>query len=177
MPVPGWPLKAAPPANIDEMIDWFDTRVRWWREAFEAGRPSPEFLDEVKREVRADGADKNPERFTYWYMRDVVDGVRRWNDHQSIPYQPIWVELGQESDQRFFPHFDAHLSAVLGVLRGHAKAHVDGPWSEPDTPAGWSKRFKMSWDALKPRLQDGTIRNKKLSSKSYQIHIEDVPKT
>jgi hypothetical protein len=52
---------------------------------------------------------------------------------------------------------------------------ADGPWSPPDSPAGWSKRFKVSWDTLKRRFKDGSIRYKKLSSKSYRIHLDDLP--
>jgi hypothetical protein len=64
---------------------------------------------------------------------------------------------------------------LLDRARGMPQAQAEGPWSQPDTPAGWAKRFNMSWDALKLRLEDGTIRNKKLSPRSYQIHIDDVP--
>lgn len=51
----------------------------------------------------------------------------------------------------------------------------DGPWSPPDSPAGWAKRFKLSWDTLKRRFEDGSIRYKKLTSKSYRIHRDDMP--
>jgi hypothetical protein len=53
----------------------------------------------------------------------------------------------------------------------------DGPWSDPDTPASWAKRFDIGWDTLKKRFESQTIRNKKLSSKSYRVHLDDVPGT
>jgi len=51
----------------------------------------------------------------------------------------------------------------------------DGPWSPPDSPASWAKRFGVSWDTLKRRFADGTIRHKKLTAKSYRIHLDDMP--
>jgi hypothetical protein len=51
----------------------------------------------------------------------------------------------------------------------------DGPWSEPTTPSQWAKVFGLSWDALRRRFNDGSIRNKKLSTKSYRVHVDDLP--
>jgi len=56
-----------------------------------------------------------------------------------------------------------------------AESASDGPWSKPDSPKRWAKLFNLSWDTLKRRFDDGTIRHKKLSSKSYQIHVDDLP--
>jgi hypothetical protein len=51
----------------------------------------------------------------------------------------------------------------------------DGPWSEPNPPSQWAKRFGVSAATFKRRVKDGSIRHKKLTSKSYQIHIDDLP--
>lgn len=48
-------------------------------------------------------------------------------------------------------------------------------WSAPDSPASWARRFGISWDTLKQRILDKSIRAKKLSSKSYRIHVDDLP--
>ncbi len=48
-------------------------------------------------------------------------------------------------------------------------------WSEPASPAEWAKRFNMSWDTLKARIQEGKIRAQKLSSKSYRIRRDHLP--
>ena len=53
---------------------------------------------------------------------------------------------------------------------------ADGPWSKADGPQQWAKKFGFSTDTLMRRFEDGTIRHKKLSSKSYRIHVDDVPK-
>lgn len=58
---------------------------------------------------------------------------------------------------------------------GEPAGSDDGPWSPPDTPTRWAKQFNLSWDTLKKRFEDGAIRAKKLSSKSYQVHINDLP--
>ncbi len=54
---------------------------------------------------------------------------------------------------------------------------VDGPWSQPDGPAQWAKKFNVSVSTIKRRFADGTIRNKKYSPKSYAVHIDDLPKS
>jgi hypothetical protein len=48
-------------------------------------------------------------------------------------------------------------------------------WTTPDSPSRWAKLFGFSVDTLKRRFDDGTVRHKKLSSKSYQIAIDDLP--
>jgi hypothetical protein len=47
--------------------------------------------------------------------------------------------------------------------------------TRPDSPARWAKVFGFSKDTLMRRIQDGIIRCKKLSTKSYQIAIDDLP--
>jgi hypothetical protein len=49
-------------------------------------------------------------------------------------------------------------------------------WSEADTPSRWAKKFGFSTDTLMRRFKDGSIRHKKLSTKSYQIHVDDLPR-
>jgi hypothetical protein len=50
-----------------------------------------------------------------------------------------------------------------------------GPWSEPKPPSEWSRLYGMGWDTLKKRFESQTIRNKKDSSKSYRVHVSDLP--
>ena len=52
----------------------------------------------------------------------------------------------------------------------------EGPWSRPDTPTRWGKVFGVSGDTMKRRFKDGSIRNKKLSDRNYQVHLDDLPK-
>jgi hypothetical protein len=60
-------------------------------------------------------------------------------------------------------------TSAVPVRSGNAQ------WSEPDAPSQWAKRFGCSWDTLKRRFADGSIRHLKLSTKSYRIHLDDVP--
>jgi hypothetical protein len=48
-------------------------------------------------------------------------------------------------------------------------------WTRPDSPARWSKVFGFSCTTLLRRFRDGTIRHKKLSTRNYQIAIDDLP--
>lgn len=52
----------------------------------------------------------------------------------------------------------------------------DGQWTKIYSPAELSKLFGVSWDTLKRRFRDNSIRFRKLSTKSYQIHVADMPK-
>jgi hypothetical protein len=45
----------------------------------------------------------------------------------------------------------------------------------PKSPKELAKIFNCSWDKLKPLLEGGKIRNRKLSSKSYQVMLDDMP--
>ena len=53
---------------------------------------------------------------------------------------------------------------------------TDGPWSQPDSPKQWARKFGFSTATLMRRFNDRMIRHKKLSSKSYCIHVDDLPK-
>jgi hypothetical protein len=52
----------------------------------------------------------------------------------------------------------------------------DGPFSTDDSPSRWAKQFKMSARTFKRRVKDGKIRAKILSDRSYQVHLDDLPK-
>ncbi len=51
----------------------------------------------------------------------------------------------------------------------------DGPWSQSDTPSRWAKRFKISSRTFVRYVRDGKIRARKLSNKSYQVHLACLP--
>jgi hypothetical protein len=48
-------------------------------------------------------------------------------------------------------------------------------WTTVDTLGRFAKLFGFSVDTLKRRFKDGSIRCKRLSSKSYQIAVDDLP--
>jgi excisionase family DNA binding protein len=48
-------------------------------------------------------------------------------------------------------------------------------WSEPRSPAEWAKAFNVHRDTFLARVREGKIRAKKLTSKSYRVHKDDLP--
>jgi hypothetical protein len=48
-------------------------------------------------------------------------------------------------------------------------------WTTADGLSQWAKLFGFSVTTLKRRFKDGTIKHKKMSSKSYQIAVADLP--
>lgn len=67
------------------------------------------------------------------------------------------------------------LSEIRDDLDQLPDAHRPGPWSRPRPPVEWVKVFGMSWDALKKLFDEQKIRNDKLTTKLYKVHVEDVP--
>ena len=74
------------------------------------------------------------------------------------------------------------ISPPRGAEPGGKKneAQADTPvdkidWTTPDLPSRWARMFAMSLDTFKRRIEKGQIRYKKLSTKSYQIAIDDLP--
>jgi hypothetical protein len=51
-----------------------------------------------------------------------------------------------------------------------------GPWSKPDSPSRWAKVFKMSTRTFIRHVEKGVIHAKRLSDKSYQVALSDIPK-
>jgi hypothetical protein len=50
-------------------------------------------------------------------------------------------------------------------------------WSKPDSPTRWAKVFKCTLRTMVRYLETQKVRNKRLSSRSYQIALSDVPKS
>jgi hypothetical protein len=71
----------------------------------------------------------------------------------------------------------AELRATRQGWKSKDTANAQGCWSEPDSPKRWAKVFNMHPDTLKSRIREGKIRAMKLSTKSYRIHTDDLPKT
>lgn len=66
---------------------------------------------------------------------------------------------------------------VRARVRIAAALAESGRWSRPRSPDEWSKIFQRSWDALKGYFDRQEIRNKKLSSKLYRVHLADLPRS
>jgi hypothetical protein len=50
-----------------------------------------------------------------------------------------------------------------------------GGWSKPDSPTRWAGVFGESPKTFMRKVNQGKIRAKKLTSKSYQIAVDDLP--
>ena len=112
----------------------------------------------------------------------------RWDDEQELRRLCSIYELKLD-DFRSREARPQHPWPVLPIeLAGwdmieaeveHQHNRVDteryGPWSKPRSPKEWQSIFGLSWDTLKPRFDEQVIRNKKLSSKSYKVLLEDLP--
>ena len=48
-------------------------------------------------------------------------------------------------------------------------------WSRPYSPNELANMFNCSWKTLKKRIEAGKVRANALSTKSYRIHVEDLP--
>ena len=48
-------------------------------------------------------------------------------------------------------------------------------WSGPKSPSQWAKVFDCSWKTIKRRMDSGILRFKCESTKSYRIHVDDIP--
>jgi hypothetical protein len=51
----------------------------------------------------------------------------------------------------------------------------DGPWSKPDSPSRWAKIFNISTRTFVRHVEEKAIHAKKLSDKSYQVALSDIP--
>jgi hypothetical protein len=70
----------------------------------------------------------------------------------------------------------AAFSAVLRWCDETKRPAATGtPWTKSDTPTRWGKAFGFSADTFIRRCEDGLIRHKRLSDRSYQVHSDDLP--
>jgi hypothetical protein len=63
----------------------------------------------------------------------------------------------------------------LGPRPTNTSSADAGGWTTADGVSQWAKVFGVSADTMARKLRDGTIRNKKLTSKIYQIGVDDLP--
>ncbi|MCC6126898.1 MAG: hypothetical protein IT426_18190 [Pirellulales bacterium] len=85
------------------------------------------------------------------------------------------LKLKFPKDAEKWPAILRYAAEDFGVGENPSGANDGGPWSKPDGPKQWAKMFNLSWDTLKGRIESGQIRAKMLSTKSYRIHVDDLP--
>ena len=119
---------------------------------------------------------------TAWIrMADGLDGPQK-DALGHVGAEAVRFLLDSETDYHERKHA-AQLRNALEeylALRGHdvscdPEEQPAGPWSTPDSPSRWAKRFNCSLDTFNRMLEAGKIRYKKLTSKSMQIHVDDLP--
>ena len=88
----------------------------------------------------------------------------------------ISPSLFKPQNQEWHGEADKLEQSLLKARSAVSSAEEEQKWSKPDGPAQWAKEFGFSVDTLMRRFKEGAIRHKKLSSKSYCIHVDDLPK-
>lgn len=109
----------------------------------------------------------------------VKNGMAVNDSHNAL--KPEWKYLAQllatakeEHRRRKSRPKPEPLVAAHPRQTAPAKEETVG-WTTADGPAQWAKLFGISPATLKRRLKEGSIRHRKLSPKSYQIAIDDLP--
>jgi len=103
---------------------------------------------------------------------------REWTKLSGLPPLVRWNGLDWRRAAKLAEYSGDNPQAIVDGLVVHLTSpakHAD-PWSQPDGPKQWAKKFGFSVDTLKRRFEDGSIRHKKLTTKSYCIHVDDLPK-
>ena len=97
--------------------------------------------------------------------------MRLKQPHPKGPVNPVGIRSYCEDIRR---HFEGANAMPRGTHQ-QAETGGSGPWSRPNTPSEWARMFGCSRATFQRRVKDGTIRAKKLSCRSYQVHLNDVP--
>ncbi len=69
------------------------------------------------------------------------------------------------------------LEKIAEILRTDAGLQIEQPteWTSADGPTQWARIFGVSASTFMRRIKEKKIRHKQLSTKSYQIAIDDLP--
>lgn len=108
---------------------------------------------------------------------DADDARAYWTDllHRLAVCGP---DDPQQREVEIRREWAAVKAAAIGAAGEPAGDQVDGKWSAPESPAQWAKRFNCSVDTLTRRLvKRGKIRVNVLTSKLWQVHLDDLPKS
>lgn len=104
---------------------------------------------------------------------------REWTELSGLPPLVRWNGLDWRRAAKLAEYSGDNPQAIVDGLvvrfTSPAKKHAD-PWSKADGPKQWAKKLGFSVDTLMRRFKENKIRHLKLSSKSYRIHVDDLPK-
>jgi hypothetical protein len=148
----------------------------------------PEFyaLDSaVYREARAldlQAADMPREDRTWSPGKVVFDGVLY--DRSEVQFfgrtrvPGCWGKPARGPDRLLMtatPGWLADMQAIRSLGEAKAMAGASLAWSITLSPRQLTTIYEQSWETIKKRLEDGTIRHKKLSDRAYLIALADIP--
>ena len=106
------------------------------------------------------------------HLKDLLVALMRIKQpHPKGPVNPLEIRSCCTDIRR---HFEGANAMPPGTHQ-QAETGGSGPWSRPNTPSEWARMFGCSRATFQRRVKDGTIRAKKLSCRSYQVHLNDVP--
>jgi hypothetical protein len=111
--------------------------------------------------------------FEQWGLWQSPPFIRHVIDMTEARRRELVAELSRSGSIPDAGHSPSTTAAEQRVNTGGANLQPE--MTTADSPSRWAKMFGISLSTLKRRFADGSIRHKKLSTKSYQIAIDDLP--
>jgi hypothetical protein len=140
--------------------------------------------------LRADAQSIGPDKFDAVGLLDALwHGMELLSD--DPPQRPEWLNVeGMKqwraawmTDEQPETSFRKALAKAVRWLESKASGTAGnssataGCCSKPDGPKQWGRVFGFSADTFIRRCKAGKIRHIKHTSKSYSVHIDDLPAT
>ena len=110
--------------------------------------------------------------------RAIAESLELFLDPVLIKEVEVFVKDQTECvKQKHCPTWGVLVRPLAGFMETEQMAKVpsNGPWSKPNGPAQWAKRFGVHVSTIKRRFEKQTIRNKQITTKSYIVHVDDLP--
>jgi len=162
-------LPSPPPYRLDHWL---------WLLSVQAGNAEvrPEQTTDFIRLLN----DPNIPLIRYYALQIQVRGIVEWT-LQSAPQNVGRLVDWLCAKDRKLTEWRAHkiaLSELAERLKAEAtkaSSEASNEWSRADMPSQWAKVLGINTRTFIRRCKSGDIRHRKLSAKSYQIAIADLP--
>jgi len=116
--------------------------------------------------------------------RAVIEAGKRWEELTALPplctaaawkatCKAVGIPAGTDIGAA-----ESEITAwalALQAEKARDAARTQERWSKSDTPKRWAKRFGVSVSTIKRHFRDGSIPNRPLSDRSYQVRLDSVP--